>query len=173
MIEMIADWLNVAVGGINVLVTLYIARAVTKAGRNVVQMEQDRGIKDAWVEVDKAALADDADLGLLDAMIHPDQSAEDLISKRKRWLAYMVLNPLEAAWTSAKAGNMQAGAADSSERTMRALVRDPLVCELIEGFVYGSDFRQRCMQLRELWLAQTRDQEMPRPPSTCTTSPVQ
>ncbi|MEO7051242.1 MAG: hypothetical protein ABI128_06220 [Rhodanobacter sp.] len=170
---MIAEWLNVGVGAVNVLVTLYIARAVTKAGRNVVQMEQDRGIKDAWVEVDKTALADDADLALLDAMIHPDQCGEDPADKRKRWLAYMVLNPLEAAWTSAKAGNMQAGAVDSSERTMRALIRDPLVCQLIEGFVYGSDFRKRCLELRKAWLIETQAQEMPRPPSTCKTSPVQ
>ena len=168
---MIADWLNVGVGAANVLVTLYIARAVTRAGRNVVQMEQDRGLKEAWVEVDKAALDNEADLTLLDAMIHPDRCGEELADKRKRWLAYMVLNPLEAAWTSAKAGNMQTGAVESSERTMRAMVRDPQVCELIDGFVYNSEFRERCIALRNEWV--TKTQEMARPPSTCKTSPVQ
>lgn len=164
---------GVLVAAVNVVVTLYIAYTVKRAGRNVVRMEQDRGIKDAWIEVDQAALACDEDLELLDRMIHPDQHGQNRLAKRKRWLAYMVLNPLEAAWTSAKEGNMQAGALASSEKTMAALVRDPEVFSLIEGFVYGSHFRQRCMALRRAWLDTPEGQESVRPPSTCTISPVQ
>jgi hypothetical protein len=165
------DWLGVVLAAINVCVTAYIAYAVQKGSRRVVQMEQDRGIKDAWIEVDQAALGSDEDLDLLDGMIHPDSRGEDRTARRKRWLAYMILNPLEAAWTSATAGNMQAGAVSSSEHTMRAIVRDPVAWSLIENFVYGDGFRARCLQFRREWEAASA-QETPRPPSTRTTSPV-
>jgi hypothetical protein len=170
---MSAEWLGVLVSMGNVLVTLYIAHSVQKASRNVVRMEQDRGIKDAWIAIDRAALDSEENLHLLDAMIHPDAQEEDRLAKRKRWLAYMVLNPLEAAWTSASNGSMHADALQSSERTMASLVRDPEVFELIEGFVYGGAFRRRCIELRNQWLSACPAQATARPPSTCSVSPVQ
>jgi hypothetical protein len=173
---MTADQWNVAIAALNVVVTLYIAYAVQRAGRNVVRMEQDRGIKDAWIEVDQVALANDDDLELLDAMIHPELRDQDRLAKRKRWLTYMVLNPLEAAWSSAAAGNMPGGALASSEKTMAAMVRDPEVFELIESFVYGSDFQRRCSELRDEWTRRNPSQpthhDNVRPPSTRSSSPV-
>ena len=173
---MTIELLRVLVTAVNVAMTAYIAYAVQKAGRNGVQMEQDRGIKGAWIEIDRTALASDQDLDLLDAMIHPDKAKDTQVERRKRWLAYMVLNPLEAAWTSANDGNMQHGALASSERTMRAMVADDTVYELIQQFVYGTAFQQRCQALRgELpgKRAELLAQASVRPPSTCNSSPVQ
>lgn len=175
---MTTEMLGVLVTAINVVMTAYIAYAVQKAGRNGVKMEQDRGIKGAWIEIDRTALASSQDLDLLDAMIHPDKTKDRQIDRRKRWLAYMVLNPLEAAWSSASSGNMQLGALASSERTMRGMVADDTVYELIQQFVYGTDFQKRCAALREELLeerakSKSAAQESVRPPSTCNSSPVQ
>ncbi len=170
---MSVEWLGVLVSMGNVLVTLYIAHSVQKAGRNVGRMEQDRGIKDAWIAIDQAALDNEENLDLLDAMIHPDAHGQDRLTKRKRWLAYMLLNPLEAAWTSTTNGNMHPDALQSCERTMTSLVRDPEVFELIEGFVYSGAFRRRCIELRNQWLTACQAQATARPPSTCSVSPVQ
>lgn len=148
-----ADWVNVVVSMLNVAVTFYVAFAVQRAGRHVVRMEQDRAIKDAWVQVDQVALADPRNLQALDAMFHPDRAHEDEDAKRRRWLAYMALNPLEAAWTSARRQHMYAGAISSSEHSMRALVRDRLVYELIGQVVYSEEFKARCRIFREEWLA--------------------
>lgn len=158
-----AEWINVFVGVLNAALTALIAYAVSRAGRRVARLEQDRAIKDAWVQVDQAALANEVDLKLLDGLLHPDDPEAGIEARRKRWLAYMILNPVDAAWSAAQAGHMPDGTLDSSEATMRALVRDDAVYELIRTFVYNRPFRDRCAELRAQWLAQ---QDAARPPST-------
>lgn len=162
-----AEWVNVAVGLLNAALTALIAYAVSQAGRKVARLEQDRAIKDAWVQVDQAALANDLDLQLLDDLLHPGNPEASTEARRKRWLAYMILNPLDAAWSAAQAGHMPEGTLDSSEASMRALVRDDAVYEMIRTFVYNRPFRERCAELRAEWLAQRE-----RPPSTASVQPV-
>ena len=164
-----AEWVNVFVGLMNAALTALIAYVVSRAGRRVARLEQDRAIKEAWVQVDQAALASDVDLQLLDRLLHPDEAEVDPETRRKRWLAYMILNPVDAAWSAALAGHMPEGTLDSSEATMRALVRDDTVYDLIRTFVYNKPFRARCAELRSEWQAQ---QAAERPPSTATTEPV-
>lgn len=160
-----ADWINIGVGLLNALLTALIAYTVSRAGRRVARMEQDRAIKEAWVQVDQAALANDTDLRLLDGLLHPEAAESTQEERRKRWLAYMILNPVDAAWSAAREGHMPDGTLESSEATMRALVRDDGAYALIRTFVYNRPFRTRCEQLRAEWEAQ-------RPPSTATTVPV-
>lgn len=163
-----ADWINVLVGLLNVAVTGWIAVALHRASSRVVAMEQDRAIKDAWITIDQVALADETDMQLLDAMFCPDDCADTPNEKRKRWLAYMVLNPLEAAWTSARQGKMPDAALGSTEESMRNLVRDEAIHELIQRVVYDTAFKARCMKMREEW----ERAQAERPPSIRTTSPV-
>lgn len=151
-----ANWVNVVVGVINIGVTAYVAYIVGRAGKAVVRLEQDRAIKDAWIQIDQTALGNPVDLQLLDAMFHPDQVHEDEESKRRRWLGYMVLNPVEAAWSSAKRGHMPDAAVASSEATMRAFVRDDMLYALLLQVVYGNDFKTRCRELRAEWEASQR-----------------
>lgn len=165
---MVVEWLGVALAALNIVVTALVALAVHRASRRSAQLEHDRGIKDAWINIDMMALQDPRNMRLLDQMIHPDEGAADADMQRRRWLAYMLLNPLEAAWSAATSGHLPEGVLHSSERTMRGLVRHDDVHELIQGFVYSPDFRARCRQLREEWLAM-RPPAQPdaRPPSTC------
>lgn len=151
---MLSEWLNVVLAGVNIAVTALIALAVHRASRRAAQLEHDRGIKDAWINIDMAALQDPDNMRLLDQMIHADADDGDPDAQRRRWLAYMVLNPLEAAWSAAKFGHLSGGVLDSSERTMRGLVRHEDVYALIQGFVYSSEFRARCTVLRKEWLAE-------------------
>ena len=81
----------------------------------------------------------------------PNQQGTDPDASRRRWLAYMVLNPLEAAWSGAKFGHLPDAVLDSSERTMRGLVQHDDVYALIQGFVYSMEFRARCAELRKAW----------------------
>lgn len=158
------DWVNVAavaVASVNVGVTVYIAVTVRNAGRKVVAMEQDRAIKEAWIQIDQTALSNSDDLSTLDQMFHPDRQSEDMPEKRKRWLAYMVLNPLEAAWSAAQQKNMPDGANKSSEGAMRNLVRDKGIAELIQEVVYGEAFKQRCKDLREEYVKQQANPASP------------
>lgn len=142
------EWLNVGVGMLNALLTALIAIAVYQAGRKVARLEQDRAIKDAWISVDQAALATPEQLRVLDALLHPGE-ARDEAASRKRWLIYMILNPIDAAWSAAKSGHMPEGALDSSEASMRALVQDGDAYRMIQSYVYNLDFRKRCAELRE------------------------
>ncbi|MEJ2791188.1 MULTISPECIES: hypothetical protein [unclassified Pseudoxanthomonas] len=146
-----ADWLNVVLAGVNIVVTAFIALAVHRASKRSARMEHDRGIKDAWINIDMAALQDPDNMRLLDQLIHADQQGADPDASRRRWLAYMVLNPLEAAWSGAKFGHLPDAVLDSSERTMRGLVQHDDVYALIQGFVYSMEFRARCAELRKAW----------------------
>ena len=141
------NWIEAGIGLLNVLVTGILGFVVFRAGRNVVRLEQDRAIKEAWIAIDQIALGNDEHLRTLDRMFHPDKEHESDADKRKRWLAHMVLNPLEAAWSSARKQHMPDGTLGSSEGAMRNLLRDPMVAEMMQTVVYGNDFKQRCRQI--------------------------
>lgn len=149
------EWVNVVIGALNLLVTGMIAWVVHRGSRRVFQLEHDRGIKDAWVAIDQAALESTDNMRLLDQMLHPDDPATDEETMRRRWLAYMILNPLEAAWTAGMEGHMKREVVQSSEQAMRGLVRQPDVYRLIQEVVYSAPFRDRCKLFRDEWL---RDQ---------------
>lgn len=157
-------WIDASIALLNVIVTAGLGWVVFRAGRSVVRLEQDRAVKEAWIAIDQVALGRVEHLRLLDAMFHPDRVGDSDETKTRRWLAYMVLNPLEAAWSSSRETHMPDGTTDSSERSMRAMLRDPEVAAMMQTVVYGKAFRNRCKELlREIEAAPNADSTAPAP----------
>ena len=131
-------------------VTIVIAVLVHRAGRRIARAEYAREVNAAWMAVDSLALSSDEVLTDLDRMMHSDSRLDSLGDRRRRWLSYLVINPLMNAHVGAREGLAVGGReADSTERSLKNLVRDDVFYRVVQEYAYDKAFVALCGRLRE------------------------
>jgi hypothetical protein len=160
MVELLG--LIVAVG--NVVATIGIALALSRASNRMGQLELEHNVKDAWVGLDYHALTNGGDLQLMDELFYPGLTDEPIEVKRKRWLCHAIRHPLEIMFATIQAGLVddRTQATASLSATLRHLVMSNMFLAQVEEFSPDNGFIDLCHRLRREAEEMTGEPELDR-----------
>src|SRR4051794_19065344 len=94
--------------------------------RTIARIEHDRGIRDAWNNIDALALADESILQVAESLLpQPGSGTRTSAEAKRKWLAFMLLNTLSSMYNAARRGvtRSRADALLTCEYQLSSLVR--------------------------------------------------
>jgi hypothetical protein len=149
----VIDWLgSVAAANIlsslNLLATATVAVLVYLTTQRFSRLQVERELRSTWITVDQEALASDESLQLMDDLLHPEDRDISIDDKRRRWVCYMLRNPLENMFQADTTGKFRRKKPRPSLATSLApLVRDDMFMSLVDNYS-PHGFREFCHQVK-------------------------
>jgi hypothetical protein len=133
-----------------VIASVAIPVVIERRSRRHARVEYMKSIHDMWMHFDAVALSDHRLLELADEFNDPDTSHATIDERRKKWLAYMVINIHFARFVAAEQDlsvdpfpEAMGGLCES----LRRLVRDPVAYAITQN-AYQGRFKALCEELR-------------------------
>lgn len=133
------------------LSSLSLSAAVFHYTRKTVAIESLRAVRDSWMQVDQAVLADPESLRIADALFNPDAAADgDAEARRKRWIIYLALNPVVSDYMAARAGLVPDApqVIQNCRVLLGQLLRDDDTFRATQSGAYFAPFAQLCAEIR-------------------------
>jgi hypothetical protein len=138
-----------AIAFVTLVVTAALTYLVYRGAKVIAAIEYGRSLRDAWMTFDAAALADDHVLEAADVLMGPGTQGDSMPTRRKRWLALMVMNILGSTFEGQREHFLKDEDAFAAfDMLLLPLVSDDEVFHLIETRGYGPSFRDHCRALR-------------------------
>jgi hypothetical protein len=129
--------------------TVAVSIFVYYGTRRIARMQYEQSIRDAWVAVDTAALENDATLLIADSLMDPHSEELPIERRRKRWLSYMMLNPLFATYSGLQEGLVNQETVKSLHTELGLILRDDDVYKITQSGIYPPSFAALCETLRK------------------------
>jgi hypothetical protein len=143
-----ADLGQVGVGAAAIIVSLATAYFVYFGTKKMSRLDYERSVRDAWMTVDSAVLEHDL-LVVADTLFNPDdQAGVTDVRRKKRWLAYMILNPLASGFYGCEHGMTDGQAKRGIEAMLKLILHDDDVYMLTQSGVHEPSFVAWCKELR-------------------------
>jgi hypothetical protein len=144
-----ADLGQVAVGVAAIIASLAAAYFVYFGTKKMSRLDYERSVRDAWMTVDNAVLEHNDLLEVADTLFNPaDQAGISDVRRKKRWLAYMILNPLASGFYGCEHGMTDGQAKRGIEAMLKLILHDDDVYMLTQSGVHEEAFIKWCRELR-------------------------
>jgi hypothetical protein len=139
-----------AIAAANLAASILVAIVVYKGSRLIGMLQIEREIRVAWMTVDQQALQCDEILECMDRLLHPGDDDLAIETRRKRWICYMLRNPLENMYMSIEAGLVRDSERSlaSLKASLRPLVRDDSFLTLVNNYTSDPHFVKLCQSMR-------------------------
>lgn len=132
------------------IVTAALTYLVYRGTKTIAGIEYSRSIRDAWLAVDSVALSNDELLNVADRLMDATTINDPIELRRKRWLAFMVLNIMISYFEGQKHEFLKDEVAKAAfDRLLMPLIVDKDSFTLTQTKGYAPDFSDYCKKLRE------------------------
>ncbi|MET9312514.1 hypothetical protein ABZX12_11850 [Kribbella sp. NPDC003505] len=140
----------------SLIATVVVALAVYRGTKTLARIQLQHEQRIAWMELDFHVLENDESLKVVDELLHPDDANATIARRRKRWICYLLRNPLESTYLGVRAGlaNCEKTSMASLRASLAPLVHDELFMEMIERYTPDPAFVTLCHRLRDEQRAQ-------------------
>lgn len=147
----------------SLIASVVIAFAVYRGTKTFARMQLQHDQRTAWMDLDFHVLENDHVLEVVDQLLHPDDPGATLSRRRKRWICYLLRNPLESMYLGAQAGlvNCEETSMASLRASLKALVRDDMFMEMIDTYTPDPGFVALCHELRNELQIESKAPEAP------------
>lgn len=131
------------------VVTVMLSLFAYFGTKQIAKIEYGRAIRDAWLTIDTTALSNDEMLKVADLLVDPNSTNDTVEVRRKKWFAYLLLNPLLSGFEGNRKGFLEDKyVRNSLEQTLKPLMADDDIFSLTQGRGYPQDFARYCRKLR-------------------------
>ena len=156
-LEQLKDYsvvVEVVIAFLSLVVTAAVTVLVYRGTKAIAAIEYSRAMRDAWMMFDATALGSDAMLAAADELMDPGTRGDSMESRRRRWLAFMVLNIQASTFDGHQKKLLKDEDARASyEQLLMPLVRNAEVYQLTQSRGYSPAFRKYCRDLHEKFQA--------------------
>ena len=131
--------------------TIAVALFVWRSQAVMTSRQINKSSRDSWIAIDLAALSNDQLLVSADTLLAPETVNQSLDRRRRRWVAYAVMNILIERYDAAQEGLIgpKEEVIASTREMLRILVADDDVFELTQRSGYESHHMALCRSVHE------------------------
>ncbi len=134
----------------SVFAQVFIGIAILYSGRVIARAQYTRSMQDAWNDFNKFALSDKDNIEVARILFGPAMAESSADNVRKVYMAFFVLNILQASYTGMKHGLMDKEyTAENFDKILKPLLSDEDIYALTQERGYHPEFKNLCKNFKD------------------------
>ena len=129
---------------------IFIGIAILYSGRVIARAQYTRSMQDAWNDFSKFVLSDKDNIEVARKLFGPDMAESSVDNIRKVYMAFFVLNILQASYTGMKHQLMDKKYSNENfDEILKPLLLDDDIYKLTQDRGYHPEFKRLCSDIKK------------------------